>query len=77
MVVKTKAYTAHPRIVLGLPDIQKQLLLVRRMTNQAGDMERESLENLGELLSELYSQLQHQKQVTLYRFGSKSRSKAD
>ena len=67
---------SHSRIVLGLPDIQKQLLLVKRLADQAGDMERDPLENLGDLLSELYAQLQHQKQVTISRFGSKTRTKA-
>lgn len=65
----------HQRIILGLPDIQKQLLLVNRLVGQAGDTERDPLENLGDFLSELYTQLQHQKQVTIYRFGSKTRSK--
>jgi hypothetical protein len=32
---------------------------------------------LGSLLSELYIQLQHQKQVTVYRCGSRSCSTAD
>ncbi len=73
---KIRTQSQHPRIVLGLPDIRKQLLLVNRLAHQAGDMERDPLENLGNLLSELYSQLQHQKQVTIYRFGSKTRSKA-
>ncbi len=77
MADKTKTRSPHPRITLGLPDIQKQLLLVRRLANQAGDIERDPLENLGELLSELYAQLQHKKQVTVYRFGSRTRSKED
>ncbi len=74
---KIKPSSSHSRIVLGLPDIQKQLLLVNRLTGQAGDHERDPLENLADLLSELYAQLQHRKQVTIYRFGSKTRSKAD
>lgn len=77
MPKKNKPHHSHLRIVLGLPDIQKQLLLVNRMARQAGEMERDPLENLGNLLSELYAQLQHQKQVTIYRYGSKTRTKAD
>jgi hypothetical protein len=77
MAKKIEPRSPHPKIVLGLPDIQKQLLLVRRLANQAGDIERDPLENLGVLLSELYAQLQHKKQVTVYRYGSRTRSLDD
>lgn len=75
MPSKTKTNPSHARITLGLPDIQKQLRLVDKLAMDAGDIERDPLENLGKLLSELYAQLQHHKQVTIYRFGSKSRSR--
>lgn len=77
MAGKIKPNQSHARITLGLPDIQKQLRLVDKLTLDAGDIERDPLENLGKLLSELYAQLQHHKQVTIYRFGSKSRSKGE
>ena len=74
---KIKPNQSHARIILGLPDIQKQLRLIDKLALDAGDIERDPLENLGKLLSELYAQLQHHKQVTIYRFGSKSRSKGE
>jgi len=77
MADKDKTRSPHPKIVLGLPDIQKQLLLVKRLADRAGDIERDPLENLGLLLSELYAQLQHKKQVTVYRYGSRTRSLDD
>ncbi|MBI3552902.1 MAG: hypothetical protein HY077_10330 [Elusimicrobia bacterium] len=67
----------HPRIELGLPDIQRQLVLVKRMIDSAVDHERQPLQDLGNMLSELYSQFQHQKQITVYRYSAKSRSRAD
>ena len=67
----------HPRIELGLPDIQRQLLLVNRLVDKAVDHEKQPLEDLGNMLAELYAQLQHQKQITVYRFGTRTRSRAD
>lgn len=77
MPEKTKSSQARTRIVLGMPDIQDQLLLIDRLVAKASDSERKPLENLGEFLSDLYSQFQHRKSLTIYRFGSKSRTKAD
>ncbi len=67
----------HPKIELGLPDIQRQLMLVNRMVLNAGDHEKQALEDLSLMLAEFYSQLQHQKQITIYRFAAKTRAKAD
>ena len=77
MPVKTKMRTPHQRIVLGLPDIQNQLRVIDQLSRQASERDRRPLEDLGELLSEFYTQLQHQKQITVYRFGSKTKTKAD
>ncbi|MBI4422490.1 MAG: hypothetical protein HY554_02115 [Elusimicrobia bacterium] len=77
MATKPRANQTYPRIVIGVPDIQKQLLLVDRLAQRAGDAEREPLETLATFLADLYSRLQHQKNVTIYRFGSKTRSGAD
>lgn len=65
------------RITLGLPDIQKQLRVIDQLTRKANENDRGTLEDLGTLLSEFYSQLQHQKQITIYRFSSRTRSKSD
>jgi hypothetical protein len=65
----------HARIVVGLPDIQDQLRLVNRVCAKADEHAAPHWAGLGLLLEELYVQLQHQKQVTVYRLGNKSRSK--
>lgn len=74
---KKKANQSEPRILTGIPDIQKQLLLIDRLAARAPDVERETLDGLAGFLSELYSQLQHQKSVRVYRLASKMRSVAD
>ena len=65
------------RIVVGLPDLQDQIRMVDRLSGTAAEPELGRWGGLGSLLSELYTQLQHQKQVTVYRFGSRSCSTAD
>ncbi|MCX5795654.1 MAG: hypothetical protein NTY77_09190 [Elusimicrobia bacterium] len=72
MANSDKAQGPHCRIVVGLPDIQDQLRLVDRLSASASEPELGRLNCLGNLLSELYAQLQHKKQVTIFRFGSKS-----
>jgi hypothetical protein len=67
----------HARIVVGLPDIQDQIRMVDRISAKASESELARWGELGNLLSELYTQLQHQKQVTIYRCGSKNASTAD
>jgi len=77
MATKSKAQPSHPRIVLGLPDIQDQLRVIDRLLARATDSDRDHLASLGNMLSEFYAQLQHQKRITIYRFGSKTHSKSD
>lgn len=67
--------TAHPRIVVGLPNLQDQLRMVDRLVAKASEPELERWEDLSELLAELYSQLQQQKQVSVYRIGNRNRTK--
>jgi hypothetical protein len=77
MPEKTKPRFSSQRITLGLPDIQEQLRVIDHLTRKASDNDRRHLEDLGTLLSEFYSQLQHQKQITIYRFTSRTKSKSD
>ena len=77
MASTSKPRGPHPRIVVGLPDIQDQLRMVNRLSATASEPESERWGDLGNLLCELYTQLQHKKQVTIHRFGSKSASTAD
>lgn len=64
----------HERIVVGLPDIQDQIRMVHRLCSSAEEPELERWHTLGNLLYELYTQLQHQRQVTIYRYANKSSS---
>lgn len=64
---RTKPRTPHLRIVIGLPNLQDQIRMVNRITGTATEPELERWEDIGQLLSELYTQLQQQKQVTVYR----------
>jgi hypothetical protein len=77
MASMNKSQGQHPRIVVGLPDIQDQIRLVKRLSATASEPELGRWGDLGNLLFELYTQLQHQKQVTIYRCGSKNFSNAD
>ena len=61
------ANTAHPRIDVSLQDIQTQIRMVDRLCATAAEPELGRWTDLGLLLSELYAQLQHQKQVTVHR----------
>ncbi len=63
----------HQRIVVGLSDIQDQIRMVKRLSTAAAEAELGRLDVLGDLLCELYTQLQHKKQVTIFR-GSKGSS---
>lgn len=67
--------TTHEHIVVGLPNLQDQIRMVDRLAVRAGEPELGHLQDLGRLLSDLYIQLQQQKQVTVYRFGNRNRSK--
>ncbi len=77
MANMNKSQGPHPRIIIGLPDIQDQIRMVNRLSATAAEPELGRWGDLGNLLCELYTQLQHKKQVTIYRFGSKSASTAD
>lgn len=72
---KSKLVSPHPRIIVGLPNLQDQIGMINRVTDTASDLELERWEDMRELLSELYSQLQRQKQVTVYRLANKKESK--
>lgn len=72
---KTKPRTSHARIVVGLPNLQDQIRMVNRLAGASVEPEVERWEDIGQLLSDLYTQLQQQKQVTVYRFGNRNRSK--
>jgi hypothetical protein len=75
MPAKTKVSPAHLRIVVGLPNLQDQLRMVDRHAGRAPEVEAERWEGLRNLLSELYTQLQYQKQVKVYRMGHRGQSK--
>ena len=75
MAGMNKSQGPHMRIIVGLPDIQDQLRMVNRFCAKADEHEAPRWADLGLLLEELYVQLQHKKQVTVYRLGNKSRSK--
>lgn len=72
---KSKSISPQPRIIVGLPNLQDQIGMINRVTDTASDLELERWEGMRELLSELYSQLQRQKQVTVYRLANKKESK--
>ncbi|MBI5209952.1 MAG: hypothetical protein HY927_08270 [Elusimicrobia bacterium] len=75
MPTKPKSQSPHQRIIVGLPNLQDNIRMVRRLSNAAAESEQTRWTDLEDLLSELYTQLQHQKQVTVYRFGSRDRYK--
>lgn len=74
---KSKSDTAHLRITVGLPNLQDQIRLVNRLRERTEDLEQQRWRDLSDLLSELYTQLQSQRQVTVHRIdGGKSEAKA-
>jgi len=75
MAEEKKIHSPHMRITVGLPNLQDQLRLVDRLSRKVDEHEIEYCIDLGRLLTDLYTQLQHQKQVTVYRLGNKSRTK--
>lgn len=72
---KPSPHEVQPRIVVGLPNLQDQIRMVDRLAEKASEPELERWEDLSQLLADLYSQLQQQKQVTVYRFGNRARTK--
>jgi hypothetical protein len=72
IAAKSKSQGQYPRIMVGLPDIQDQIRMINRLSATAAEPDLGRWNELGELLSDLYSQLQSKKQVTVYRYGSKT-----
>ena len=72
---KQETNPGHARIVVGLPNLQDQLRLVDRLARSTSEPEQQHWEDLGELLADLYTQLQRQEQVTVYRFGQRGKAK--
>jgi hypothetical protein len=72
---KTNSDTPHSKIVVGLPNLQDQIGLINRVSNLANEVDSERWEDVKDLLSDLYSQLQRQKQVTVYRLANKNQTK--
>ena len=71
----SKPRAPHARIVVGLPNLQDQIRMVDRLSGKAAEPALARWDDLARLLSELYTQLQHHKQVTVYRFGNRGRLK--
>ncbi|MFH1726437.1 MAG: hypothetical protein ABII00_17645 [Elusimicrobiota bacterium] len=75
MANKTKSQTSHSRITVGLPNLQGQIGMINRVAATASEPNLERWTDIKELLSDLYSQLQRQKQVTVYRLANKNQTK--
>lgn len=76
MKAENKMSSPHPRIVVGLPNIQDQIRMINRAAGTATEQDQERWEDVKTLLGELYAQLQRQEKVTVYRVskkGSKTR----
>lgn len=71
METKGKTSSPHPRIVVGLPNIQDQIRMINRAAGTATEQEQERWEDIKTLLGELYAQLQRQEKVTVYRASKK------
>ena len=65
--METKQKSPHMRIVVGLPDLQHQIRMLNKMSANASEPELQRMKELAHLLCELYAQLQHQKQVSVFR----------
>lgn len=72
---KNASTSLHPKILIGLPNIQDQLRLVDHQASAASEPELATWKDLGDLLAELYSQLQSQHHVKVHRFSQRSKSK--
>lgn len=75
METKNKPISAHPRIVVGLPNIQDQIRMINRAAGTATEQEQERWADVKDLLAELYAQLQRQDRVTVYRHGKRDQHK--
>lgn len=67
-----KSGTSHQRIVVSLTSLQNHVRAVDRITGTAVEPELGRWTDLAKFLSDLYIQMQHQKQVTIYRSGNKN-----
>ena len=72
---KTNADTPYQRIIVGLPNLQDQIGMINRVSGTASEFDQERWEDMKDLLSDLYSQLQRKKQVTVYRLANKNQAK--
>lgn len=75
MKPKSNTSSLHPRIVVSLTDIQDQTRLINRAASTASEQEQGRWEDLKSLLGELYSQLQRQDRVTVYRLAKRGATK--
>lgn len=71
METKSKMSSPHPRIVVGLPNIQDQIRMINRAAGTATEQDQERWEDVKTLLGELYAQLQRQEKVVVYRASKK------
>ena len=69
--VKKKKKQANPEprpgILVSLPDLQDQIRLVNRVSGTATEPELEVWEEIGQLLSDIYVELQGKREVILHR----------
>ncbi len=68
----SKSGTSHQRIVVGLTSLQNHVRTVDRITAESVEPELGRWTDLARFLSDLYIQMQHQKQVTIYRSGNRN-----
>ena len=66
-----KSTGPHEHIVISLPVLQDLVTLVDSFSRKAIESEEGRWADLARLLSDLYIQLQHQKEVTVHRSGHK------
>jgi len=75
MANKTSTSSPHARIIVGLPNLQDQIGMINQVAATASEPDLGRWTDVAELLSDLYSQLQRQKQVTVYRLANKNQVK--
>ena len=75
MAAKIGSDTPHAKIVVGLPNLQDQIGMINKVSNLANDVDSVRWEDMKDLLSELYSQLQKKKQVTVFRLNNRNETK--
>lgn len=75
MATKRKASSPQADIIVGLPNLQDYIGMINRVSTASSDSEARQWYDLRELLSDLYTQLQHQDDVRVRRFGARGRAK--